>query len=371
MDDVVLLDSNSIAFILANTSAISLEKLYRGVTAGDLIDSADDTSFTYKGVNLECLSPIYLNGSRSAANDWSLTWVRRSRIDVEWRDNVDVSLGETAEQYIVEFYTTSGYTVLKHTSATLTTPSYTYSSASQIADFGSVQTILYCRIYQLSSVVGRGYPLQATLSQSTPSVLLMHMDTTTLSDVYGHAVTLNGNAVRSATQSKFGGYAAFFDGTGDYLSLPNHADWTLGTGDFTIEMWVWFASMPAAIKMLVCQASGGMSLNVSATNKLAFAQDNVAQKIIGNTTVTASAWHHVAVTRQSSILRLFLNGVPDATEVTDTTSYGSANVLTVGYGNNGTQYPFNGYIDELRITKGTARYISNFAASLPTGPFIE
>lgn len=164
-DTVVLLDPNSVAFILTNTSSIGTSKIFRGVTAGQTIDNVSNTSFTYQGVNLECLSPIYLNGNRSAANDWTLTWVRRSRIDVEWRDSVDVAIGETAEQYVVEFYTTSGYTVLKHTSATLTTPTYTYSSASQVADFGSVQTTLYCKIYQLSSVVGRGYPLTTSITR--------------------------------------------------------------------------------------------------------------------------------------------------------------------------------------------------------------
>ena len=163
-DTVVLLDSNSVAFITVNSSVINISRQYKGVTSNQAMDEVDGTNYTYKGVNLECLSPIYLNGNRSNANNWVLTWVRRSRIDNEWRDYVDVSIGETAEQYVVEFYD-STYATLKHTSATLTTPTYTYSSAQQVTDFGSNQTTLYCKIYQLSSVVGRGYPLTQSITR--------------------------------------------------------------------------------------------------------------------------------------------------------------------------------------------------------------
>ena len=69
-------------------------------------------------------------------------------------------------------------------------------------------------------------------------VLAMHMDDVGLSDLKGHAVTLNGNAARSSVQSKFGGYSTAFDGTGDYLSLSDSEDWNFGAGDFTIEFWV-------------------------------------------------------------------------------------------------------------------------------------
>lgn len=65
-------------------------------------------------------------------------------------------------------------------------------------------------------------------------VLAMHMDDTGLTDLKGHTVTLVGNAARSATQSKFGGYSAAFDGSGDYLSVPQ----LIGSVAFTIEAWV-------------------------------------------------------------------------------------------------------------------------------------
>lgn len=164
-DQVVLLDSNSIAFISTNTSSIGVSRLYKGVTTEQALDEVSEESFAYQGVNLECLSPIYLNGNRSNANNWVLTWVRRSRIDAEWRDYVDVSVGETAENYIVEFYSDATYTTLKHTSATLTSATYSYSSAQQTTDFGSNQATLYCKIYQVSSVVGRGYPLTASITR--------------------------------------------------------------------------------------------------------------------------------------------------------------------------------------------------------------
>lgn len=163
-DALVLLDSNTVEFISVNSSSIGVSRQYKAVTLDQATDEVDSTSFIYTGVNLECLSPIYLNGNRSNGNNWVLTWVRRSRIDVEWRDYVDVSVGETAENYIVELYSDATYTTLKHTSATLTSATYSYSAAQQATDFGSNQATLYCKIYQVSSVVGRGYPLTASIT---------------------------------------------------------------------------------------------------------------------------------------------------------------------------------------------------------------
>lgn len=167
-DYVVELNSSEAAFIASNTNSIGLAKIYRGVTLGETIDSESDISFTYNGMNLKPLSPVYLNGNRDASNNWSLNWIRRTRVGGAWRDNVDASLGETVEQYIVEFYSSAAYTLLKHTSVVLTTPAYTYpltGAISQTTDFGGVQTTLYCKIYQLSAAVGRGTPLIMSITR--------------------------------------------------------------------------------------------------------------------------------------------------------------------------------------------------------------
>jgi hypothetical protein len=165
-DDVVLLDPAKITFINSNLNAIGVDRTYRAVTAGTGASNATTEDFTYSGVNLECLSPVYLNGNRHpSTNDWSLDWIRRTRVGGEWRDYVDASLGEAAQSYEVDIFSSNTYATLKRTLSGLTTPSAAYTSAQQVTDFGSNQATLYVKVYQLSANVGRGYPLITSITR--------------------------------------------------------------------------------------------------------------------------------------------------------------------------------------------------------------
>lgn len=164
-DTIVMLSDSSVAFVGAESASIGAERLYRGVTNGAAIDSDDDLSFTYSGVNLECLSPVYLNGSRHpTTRDWTLTWIRRTRIDGSLRNYVDAALGETSEAYEIDIYDGAGYTTVKRT-LTATSATVSYTSTQQVADFGSDQATLYVKVYQLSATVGRGYPLTTSITR--------------------------------------------------------------------------------------------------------------------------------------------------------------------------------------------------------------
>lgn len=164
MDKIILLDTVDLAFIVSQSAAIGVSKIYRGITAGKALDSEVNRSFTYNGVNLECLSPCQLTGNRHpTTNDWTLIWTRRSRFS-GWRDLVDAALGETSESYEVDIFSSNTYVTLKRT-LTSSTPTVAYTSAQQVTDFGSNQGTLYVKIYQLSSVVARGYPLIAQITR--------------------------------------------------------------------------------------------------------------------------------------------------------------------------------------------------------------
>jgi len=157
-DKVVALSETDVTTIGMSSSAIGLERTYRAVTLDMEVEGAADQLFTYQGVNLECLSPVYFSGYVVAAtSDWSFSWVRRSRTDGEWRDLVDVGLGETTEAYELDIFTDNTYTTVKRT-ITATTQTCLYTSAQQVADFGSNQATVYAKVYQMSSIVGRGYP---------------------------------------------------------------------------------------------------------------------------------------------------------------------------------------------------------------------
>jgi len=157
-DYFVLMTDQDLAFVGMPTDSIGQPRDYRAITVGADIDSATSASYTYDAVNLETYSGVHPAGSR-AANDLTIKWQRRTRVGGAWRDNVDASLGETSEAYEVDIM--DGSTVKR--TLTATTPSVLYTSAMQITDFGSNQSSVTVKIYQLSSVVGRGYPLEATL----------------------------------------------------------------------------------------------------------------------------------------------------------------------------------------------------------------
>ncbi|MCY1545670.1 hypothetical protein D9M68_816220 [compost metagenome] len=159
-DYLVVLDDPDHAFIGSPVESIGLPRLYRGVTSGASVDSASDIPFTYHGVNLECLSPVYARGSRDGAGNFSGSFTRRSRLSSSWWVNgVQAPVGETSEAYEVDVM--SGASVKRTIS--VSSPAFAYTAADQVTDFGSAQSTITFRIYQLSEVVGRGYPLEVTL----------------------------------------------------------------------------------------------------------------------------------------------------------------------------------------------------------------
>lgn len=188
------------------------------------------------------------------------------------------------------------------------------------------------------------------------------------------AVTASGNAQISTAQSKFGGAGAYFDGNGDYLTIPSSDGLELGSGDYTIELWFYSAGSQALYAGLVSKGQES-SIDPDVWN-LEFVNDNTlvfyawaVGGIGGLFGVTAHTWHHVAISRQGSVTRLFLDGVQGGSYSGGYTISSSANgPLRIGSGwYDLAGRPFNGYIDELRITKGVARYTANFTP--PTAPF--
>jgi hypothetical protein len=185
-----------------------------------------------------------------------------------------------------------------------------------------------------------------------------------------------GNAQISTTQSKFGGSSMYFDGTGDYLVTPSSVINALGSGDFTIEMWVnpsaTTNNYPCIISNLAF-ASNSWQLydrHLSANTKFTFWVYNIntsSPVLTSTTTVSNGTWYHLAITRSGSTWRLFVNGTQEAsTTSTAAADAGTSYSLSVGWSKSSTEN-YAGYIDDLRITRGYARYTANFTA--PTAAF--
>lgn len=156
---IILADPDN-AFI--GVPIINLEMLvtYGSITSGGKLEDLTQRDFTYKGVNLEPLSPVYPIGERDGSGSLTFSIQRRSRLSSSWWANgMEAPVGETS--LALEADIIDGGTVKR--TLTSSTGEFLYSSADQISDFGSIQEYVVIRIYQLSTVVGRGYPLEATL----------------------------------------------------------------------------------------------------------------------------------------------------------------------------------------------------------------
>lgn len=165
-DTLVLLDTIDTALIAMGAGMIGLTFLYRGITAYQDISTDSDRSFAYGAVNLKPLSPISLTGSIDPSTfDWTLSFIPRTRENAAWRDYVDAPIGESSQSYQIDVFSSVAYTTLKRTLSSSSATAIAYSSADQVTDFGSNQSTLYLKVYQLSSVVGRGYPLTVTITR--------------------------------------------------------------------------------------------------------------------------------------------------------------------------------------------------------------
>jgi hypothetical protein len=163
-----------------------------------------------------------------------------------------------------------------------------------------------------------------------------------------------------------------FDGTGDWLLSNASTDlYAFGTGDFTIEFWlrhnntgtqiILYDSRPATTNGLY------PTIYKSSGNVLVF-YTNSADRITGATSLSANTWYHVALSRSGTSTRLFLDGNQQGSTYTDSNNYinPTARPLIGGDGYN-VSSSFNGYMQDVRITKGYARYTANFTA--PTAAF--
>ena len=197
-------------------------------------------------------------------------------------------------------------------------------------------------------------------------------NTITDSSSYNHTVTPVGNAQISTTQSKFGEASIYLDGSGDYLILAEDNSLDFGNGDFTFELWVYILSQ--SLDMMVGSSSAYSNvqffrINTGGTYEYLTVYLNGDFLSIPNSGVTVNSWHHLALTRSGTTVRVFVDG----TLAGSATSSRALAVDKIGafyfQGNLYTsQYYFKGYIDDLRITKGVARYTSNFeppTAQLP------
>lgn len=186
-------------------------------------------------------------------------------------------------------------------------------------------------------------------------------------------LTVVGSVGISTSTKKYGAGSVSFPGlTSAYVTGSASSDFAFGTGDFTVEFWANKSSNGASgydgaiTAGTNDSAAGGWAVELSASRGFVLIRPGVVVASAA-TTVNDSTWHHWAVCRGSGTTRLFKDGTQIAS-TSDTHDY-EASALTIGAWTTSGSYPFNGYIDDLRVTKGVARYTADFtppADELPT-----
>lgn len=182
-----------------------------------------------------------------------------------------------------------------------------------------------------------------------------------------------GDAKLSTSVKKFGTASISFDGAGDYLipTAPGTSLYAFQKGDFTIECWVYLNATTGTKYIYDGRSSAtsnvAPSIYVNSSGVLIY-QTASTTRITGST-LSTSTWYHIAVSRSGTSTKMFVDGTQVGSTFTDSNNYlGYANKPVIGSIYNGTSAnSLNGYIDDLRITNGIARYTANFTA--PTTAF--
>lgn len=206
-------------------------------------------------------------------------------------------------------------------------------------------------------------------------LLCLHCDSDwTDSSASARVITAAGGAAIDTGTYKFAAGSGVFDGSGDFLTAPNHTDFNFGTGDFTLEAWIRkaaFSGYEALFARYSNYATQGviwMGTNTGGTLEF-FAGPNGASIVLAsNNTISINTWTHVAVARESGVTRLFVGGAKQTA-----THTGSVNITDVGddfhIASNSDEPPaegFAGNIDEIRVSNN-ARYTADFVPA--TVPF--
>ena len=370
---------------------------------GDYLSFANNTAFDFSTGNFTVEAWIYRVGTGTGANVyesviggnisgtayWNL-YINSSNNTVVWFGNDGVlrsttstisnntwnhiAVSRSGSTLQIFINGVSGY------SATVTTSYSLGTSGGNIGNDipGTGNKVFYGYISSLRVLKGTAQytsnftPPTAPLTAITNTSLLTNYTNAGIFDAAAKNVleTAGGAQVVSPTPSKFGNSSMYFDGTGDYLvNTSTNNPLAFGTGDFTIEFWLYLNSTGTQVIF------DGRNSSSSDVAPLIYYLSGLkyytagADRITGGTLSTGQ-WYYIALVKASGSTKLYINGTQTGSTYTDGNTYVQqvnrpvigAEGVAANLGNN----PLNAYIDELRITKGYARTVtSNPTAAFP------
>ncbi|WP_037470653.1 LamG domain-containing protein [Sinorhizobium fredii] len=195
-----------------------------------------------------------------------------------------------------------------------------------------------------------------------------------------HTLTFVGNAQLDTAQQKFGGSSLLLDGTGDIVTCAASTDWDFGSSPFTIEMFARFNTITSTSRSVLGSsgsnaASFVMGINAGLSNfQFAFSSNGGSSfnEIITSSGVTAATgqWYHLCVDRDgSNKIRLYIDGVMRGSLTTANAINYESTALAIGATDGTGSSDMDGWLDEVRITKGVARYASDSGFTVPTAAY--
>jgi hypothetical protein len=228
---------------------------------------------------------------------------------------------------------------------------------------------------QTDGMLGTGYwgsigSAGYTFTSDSNTSLLIHSNATNGSTTFAdsssgnHTVTVRSGTTHSTTKSKFGS-SSILNTRATGITFPDHADFDFGTGAFTIEAWINVAAATADTMYIFGKVGGTNTdcrLGISATTGTAWVDEQVSNtdaNIYSTNSVCDGEWHHIAVSRTSGgTTNMWIDGADNKTGGTNRNCDNSA-ALGIGCNSANTLGAVVGYIDEVRVSKGVARYTTS------------
>jgi hypothetical protein len=214
-------------------------------------------------------------------------------------------------------------------------------------------------------------PPTAPLTAITNTQLLLSGTNAGIVDnaIKSDSITVGATQVNTSVV-KYGTGSISFNGTTSVLNFPNNPYYALGNGSFTIEAWVYPNSVTALQSLIdtrsTATATTGILISITALGFISITVNN-AILFTSSTGITISAWTHLAVVKSGTTITLYLNGTKPLTGSGTSSTSLTDQFLRLGASAGTAANFYNGYLDEVRITNGVARYLANFTA--PTAPF--
>ena len=187
-----------------------------------------------------------------------------------------------------------------------------------------------------------------------------------------HVITPMGAVHHSEVEKKFGISSVYFDGNGSFLEAPHSLDWGFGSGDFTIHFWInpsSFSNYQTVLSncssvgygpyVIQVDSAGLLSLYSSSTGS---SWDVAFKAMIAQ--LKLSTWTHVAIVRSGSNILCFQDGILRSTTTSTASLVDVQGLLTIGDRVSHVQ-PFHGFLEEINISKGIARWTSSFDPPTP------